>query len=195
MERLHVLICAGTGCTSSNSLVIGEKLEEMLAKYDLTKEVKIIRTGCFGLCQKGPIMAIYPDKVFYGHVDVESVEEIVKEHFIKGRKVERLLVTDIDYATQEKIFDIDKINFYKKQERIVLRNCGVINPEDINEYIARDGYMGLAKALEEMTPREVIDEMLKSKKELADLAVYEGEKIITELSDEEIYEIFSLTAG
>ncbi|MBR3841400.1 MAG: NADH-quinone oxidoreductase subunit NuoF [Erysipelotrichales bacterium] len=162
MERLQVLICAGTGCTSSNSLVIGERLEEMLAKYELTKEVKIIRTGCFGLCQKGPIMAVYPDKVFYGHVDVDSVEEIVKEHFIKGRRVERLLVTDIDYATQEKIFDIDKINFYKKQERIVLRNCGVINPEDINEYIARDGYQGLAKALSEMTPREVIDEILKS---------------------------------
>lgn len=162
MERLQVLICAGTGCTSSNSLLIGEKLEELLKKYNLEDEIKIIRTGCFGLCQKGPIMAIYPEKVFYGHVDVNSIEEIVLEHFIKGRTVERLLITDIDSETQEKIFDIDKINFYKKQMRIALRNCGVINPESIHEYIARDGYMGLAKALEEMSPREVIDEMLKS---------------------------------
>lgn len=162
MERLQVLICAGTGCTSSNSNAVAEKLEEVLAKYEITNEVKIVRTGCFGLCQKGPIMAIYPDKVFYGHVNVGMVEEIVAEHFVKGRPVEKYLVTDIDEATQEKIFDIDKIGFYKKQRRIALRNCGVINPEEINEYIARDGYQALAKALTEMKPQEVIDEILKS---------------------------------
>ncbi len=162
MERLHVLICAGTGCTSSRSLEIVKKLEEVLPAYHLEKEVKIVKTGCFGLCQKGPIMAIYPDKIFYSHVTVDDVDEIVKEHFYKGRPVTRLELTDIDEKTKEKIFDIDQIKFYSKQKRIALRNCGVINPEDIYEYIAKDGYQALGKALTEMTPQEVIDEILKS---------------------------------
>ena len=162
MERLHVLICAGTGCTSSRSLEIVKKLEEVLPAYHLEKEVKIVKTGCFGLCQKGPIMAIYPDKIFYSHVTVDDVDEIVKEHFYKGRPVKRLELTDIDEETKEAIFDIDQIKFYAKQKRIALRNCGVINPEDIYEYIAKDGYQALGKALTEMTPQEVIDEVLKS---------------------------------
>ncbi|MBQ7890839.1 MAG: 4Fe-4S binding protein [Erysipelotrichaceae bacterium] len=162
MERLHVLICAGTGCTSSRSLEIVKKLEEVLPAYHLENEVKIVKTGCFGLCQKGPIMAIYPDKIFYSHVTVDDVDEIVKEHFYKGRPVTRLELTDIDEKTKEKIFDIDQIKFYSKQKRIALRNCGVINPEDIYEYIAKDGYQALGKALTEMTPQEVIDEILKS---------------------------------
>lgn len=162
MERIQILLCAGTGCTSSESLVVGKKFAEVTAKMGLEKEVKIIKTGCFGLCQKGPIVAMYPDKVFYGHVRPEDVEEIVSEHVYKGRRVDRLLITDIDEATQERIFDIDKIRFYAKQKRIVLRNCGVINPEDIREYIARDGYQALGKALTEMQPQEVIDEVKKS---------------------------------
>ena len=162
MERIQILLCAGTGCSASNSLLIAKKFQTVLDQYGLSKEAKIIKTGCFGLCQKGPIVAIYPDKVFYGHVRLEDVEEVVAEHIYKGRRVERLMITDIDEETQKRIFDIDKINFYAKQKRIVLRNCGVINPEDVHEYIARDGYQAMAKALTEMEPQEVIDEIKKS---------------------------------
>ena len=162
MERCHILICGGTGCTSSNSDEIAAKFNELLKQYNLTDEAKVVRTGCFGLCQKGPIVAIYPDKVFYGHIDTTKVERIVLEHILKGRIVEDYMITDIDEKTQEKIMNIDHIGFYRKQKRIVLRNCGVIDPENIKEYIARDGYQGLAKALTQMTPREIIDEMLKS---------------------------------
>ena len=162
MERCHILICGGTGCTSSNSDEIAAKFNELLKEYNLTDEAKVVRTGCFGLCQKGPIVAIYPDKVFYGHIDATKVERIVSEHILKGRMVEDYMITDIDEKTQERIMNIDNIGFYRKQKRIVLRNCGVIDPENIKEYIARDGYQGLAKALTQMTPREIIDEMLKS---------------------------------
>ncbi len=162
MERLHALVCAGTGCTSSQSAHIIEKLNEELSKYGLEKEVKIVKTGCFGLCQKGPIMAIYPDKIFYCHVTLDDVAEIVSEHFYKGRPVKRLELSDIDEVTKEKIFEISKIRFYAKQKRIALKNCGVINPEDINEYIAKDGYQALGKVLTEMSQQEVIDEIKKS---------------------------------
>jgi len=162
MERLHALVCAGTGCTSSQSALIIEKLNEELSKYGLEKEVKIVKTGCFGLCQKGPIMAIYPDKIFYCHVTLDDVAEIVSEHFYKGRPVKRLELSDIDDVTKEKIFEISKIRFYAKQKRIALKNCGVINPEDINEYIAKDGYQALGKVLTEMSQQEVIDEIKKS---------------------------------
>jgi len=157
MERLHVLICAGTGCTSSQSIVIYDDLIEEIAKLGLEKEIKIVKTGCFGLCQKGPIIAVHPDKVFYCHVTPEDVKEIVAEHLYKGRVVSRLVMHDIDEETQEKIFDIEQLRFYAKQKRIALKNCGVINPEDISEYIAEDGYMALGKVLTEMTPQEVID--------------------------------------
>ena len=162
MERINVMICAGTGCTSSNSALVAEKFREVLPVYGLEDEVKIIKTGCFGLCQKGPIVAIYPDKVFYCHVKVEDVEEIVSEQLYKGRVVKRLELSEIDEKTKEKILDIDKINFYAKQKRIALKNCGVINPEDIQEYIAKDGYMALGKAITSMTPQEVIDEVKAS---------------------------------
>ena len=162
MERLHALVCAGTGCTSSQSALIIEKLNEELSKYGLEKEVKIVKTGCFGLCQKGPIMAIYPDKIFYCHVTLDDVAEIVSEHFYKGRPVKRLELSDIDEVTKEKIFEISKIRFYAKQKRIALKNCGIINPEDINEYIAKDGYQALGKVLTEMSQQEVIDEIKKS---------------------------------
>jgi len=162
MERIHALVCAGTGCTSSNSALIVEKLHEEIAKLGLEKEIKVVKTGCFGLCQKGPIMAIYPDKTFYCHVTVDDVAEIVSEHFYKGRPVTRLEMSDIDEETKEKIFEISKIRFYAKQKRIALRNCGVINPEDINEYIAKDGYQALGKVLTEMSQQDVIDVIKKS---------------------------------
>lgn len=162
MERLHALVCAGTGCTSSQSALIVDKLNEELIKFGLEKEVKIVKTGCFGLCQKGPIIAVYPDKIFYCHVTLDDVTEIVSEHFYKGRPVTRLELSDIDEKTQEKIFEISKIRFYAKQKRIALRNCGVINPEDVNEYIAKDGYQALGKVLTEKTGQEVIDEIKRS---------------------------------
>ena len=159
---MNILVCAGTGCSSSNSALVYSALEAGLKEKGLQDEVKIVKTGCFGLCQRGPIVAIYPDKVFYCHVTPEDVDEIINEHVYKGRVVKRLEMTDIDNETKEKIFDINKIKFYAKQERIALQNCGVINPEDIEEYIARDGYMAIGKALTEMTRAEVIDEMKKS---------------------------------
>ena len=162
MERMHILICGGTGCTSSKSDLIEKEFLRLLEEKGLDKEIKVVKTGCFGLCQKGPIVAIHPDRVFYCQVKVEDVEEIVNEHIYKGRRVERLEMHDIDEETKEKIFSMDKIRFYAKQKRVALKNCGVINPEDINEYIARDGYMALGKVLTEMTPQEVIDEIKKS---------------------------------
>ena len=162
MERMNILICGGTGCTSSKSDIIEKEFIRQLKDLGLEKEVKVVKTGCFGLCQKGPIIAIHPDRVFYCQVKPEDVSEIVNEHIYKGRRVERLEMHDIDEQTKEKIFSMDKIRFYAKQKRIALRNCGVINPEDINEYIARDGYMALGKVLTEMTPQEVIDEIKKS---------------------------------
>ena len=162
MYRTNVLVCAGTGCSASNSAQIVENLEENLRKFDLDEEVKVVKTGCFGLCQKGPIVAVYPDKIFYSHVKPEDAERIVSEHLYKGRVVQDLEMSDEDLKTGEKIVDIDKIKFYEKQQRIALRNCGKINPEDIQEYIAMDGYAALGKVLTEMTPQEVIDEMKKS---------------------------------
>jgi len=162
MERMHVLVCAGTGCTSSLSAQVVEQIQSELVKLNLQTEVKVIKTGCFGLCQKGPIVAIHPDRVFYCHVTPADAAEIVAEHIYKGRPVKRLELTDIDEVTKEKIFNIDEIKFYAKQQRIALKNCGVINPEDIDEYIAMEGYMALGKALTTMTPQEVIDEVKKS---------------------------------
>ena len=162
MYRMNILACAGTGCSASNSAQIVENFEEALKKYGLESEVKVVKTGCFGLCQKGPIVAVYPDKVFYSHVKPEDAERIVAEHIYKGRVVKDLELSDEDLRTGEKIVDIDKIKFYEKQQRIALRNCGKINPEDISEYIAMDGYSALGKVLTEMTPQEVIDVMKKS---------------------------------
>ena len=162
MERMNILICGGTGCTSSKSDIIEKEFIRQLKDLGLDKEVKVVKTGCFGLCQKGPIIAIHPDRVFYCQVQPEDVTEIVNEHIYKGRRVERLEMHDIDEQTKEKIFSMDKIRFYAKQKRIALKNCGVINPEDIYEYIARDGYMALGKVLTEMTSQEVIDEIKKS---------------------------------
>ena len=157
MYRANILCCAGTGCTANRSQELYEHFNEALKKYDLDAEVKVIKTGCFGLCQKGPIVAVYPDKIFYAGIKPEDAERIVAEHLYKGRPVTELQLSEEDLATNETVYDIDKIKFYEKQRRIVLRNCGKINPEDIQEYIALGGYEALGKALTQMTPQEVID--------------------------------------
>ena len=155
MYRSHVLVCGGTGCTSSNSAAIIEALEKEIEAKGLADEVKVIKTGCFGLCALGPIMVVYPEGSFYSEVKVENIPEIVEEHLLKGRIVKHLLY---DETTQtEDIKSINETNFYKKQKRVALRNCGVIDPENIEEYIAMDGYQALAKAVTEMTPEQVID--------------------------------------
>ena len=154
MYRSHVLVCGGTGCTSSNSQKIIEAMEAEIAAKGLQDEVQVIRTGCFGLCALGPIMIVYPEGCFYSEVKVEDVPEIVEEHLLKGRMVKRLLYSET--VTPQEIKGLNDTNFYKKQERVALKNCGVINPENIDEYIAYDGYMALAKCLTQLTPAEVI---------------------------------------
>ena len=161
MFRSHVLVCGGTGCTSSNSHEILAELEKQLKEKGLDKEVKPIMTGCFGLCALGPIMVVYPEGAFYSRVKVEDVAEIVSEHLLKGRIVKRLLYQET-LSDEGQVKSLNETNFYAKQHRIALRNCGVINPENIDEYIATDGYMALAKALTEMTPAQVIDEITAS---------------------------------
>jgi len=164
MIRSHVLVCGGTGCTSSGSKAIREKLAVELKEKGLEEEVKIVQTGCFGLCEHGPIMIIYPEGTFYSRVTPEDVPEIVSEHLLKGRIVERLAYTDTGDEEKKPINEISLSDtaFYKKQHRVALRNCGVINPESIDEYIAMDGYFALNKVLTEMTPDDVINEISKS---------------------------------
>ncbi len=160
MYRSHVLVCGGTGCTSSGSKAIIEKLEHELKAQGLEKEVQVVRTGCFGLCALGPVMIIYPEGTFYSMVKEEDVAEIVSEHLLKGRIVTRLVYDET--VSDAGIKSLNETDFYKKQHRIALRNCGVINPECIDEYIGRDGYQALGKVLTEMTPDEVIQTMLDS---------------------------------
>ncbi len=161
MYRSHVMVCGGTGCTSSNSDKIAAAFENEILATGLEKEVKVIRTGCFGLCALGPIVVIYPEGSFYSMVKEENVKEIVDEHLLKGRPVTRLLY-DETVAEDNSIKSLDETAFYKKQLRVALRNCGVINPENIDEYIAFDGYAALGKVLTEMTPEQVIQTMLDS---------------------------------
>ncbi|MEE1279046.1 MAG: NADH-quinone oxidoreductase subunit NuoF [Acutalibacteraceae bacterium] len=157
MIRTHVLICGGTGCTSSGSVSIQEKFAENIEKYGLAEEVKIVQTGCFGLCAMGPVVIVHPDGTFYSRVEPTDVEEIVSEHLLKGR-----VVTRLEYKEDEKAEEVvgnvslNDTAFYKSQTRVALRNCGVINPEEIDEYIAMDGYAALGKVLTEMTPDDVI---------------------------------------
>lgn len=158
--RSHVLICAGTGCTASKSTEIEEAMRRLFVEHGIDKEVKIVKTGCFGLCEKGPIMVIYPEGATYSKVTLKDVAEIVEEHLVKGRIVKRLLLGDKDAEDVAK--SLENVGFFNKQKRIALRNCGVINPENIDEYIAHDGYMALAKVLTEMKPNEVIDLIKKS---------------------------------
>ena len=159
--RSHILVCCGTGCVSSDSEKTAAGFEANLKKAGLEKEAKVIRTGCFGLCALGPIVVVYPEGSFYSHVKPEDTEEIVREHILKGRIVKRLLFKDT--VKGDGIIDsLSSTDFYKKQYRIALRNCGVINPEDIDEYIAFDGYAALARALTEQKPEEIVDIILKS---------------------------------
>lgn len=158
--KMHILVCGGTGCRASESDAIVANLKKELAAKELEDEVQVIMTGCFGFCEKGPIVKIMPDNTFYVQVKPEDVVEIVNEHIIKGRKVMRLLY--LDPTSQDHISDSKHMEFYKKQIRIALRNCGFINPENVDEYIARDGYLALGKALTEMKPQDVIDEIKKS---------------------------------
>lgn len=158
--RAHVLVCGGTGCTSSNSEKIKQEFETQIKNNGLDKEVKIVTTGCHGLCAEGPIVVVYPEGAMYTMVRVEDVKEIVEEHLVKGRVVKRLLAGNKEEADPSK--SLDNVEFFKRQVRIALRNCGIINPEIIDEYIAYDGYKALAKVLTEMTPEQVIEEVKKS---------------------------------
>ena len=163
MIRSHVLICGGTGCTSSGSLKIQDEFVKALEANGLTEEVKIVMTGCVGLCALGPVVIIHPEGTFYSRVTPEDVAEIVSEHLLKGRVVERLVYADTgEEAKAIANVSLSDTAFYKTQQRVVLRNCGVIDPEDINEYIAMDGYQALGKVLTEMTPDEVIQVVLDS---------------------------------
>lgn len=160
MYRSHVLVCGGTGCTSSNSEKIIESLKEEIKNKGLEQEINVVRTGCFGLCALGPIMIVYPEGSFYSRVKVEDIPEIVEEHLLKGRIVTRLLYQET--VAEDTIKSLNHTPFYEKQKRIALKNCGVINPEIIDEYIAMDGYAALGKALTEMTPEQVIEEIKES---------------------------------
>ena len=160
MYRSHVIVCGGTGCTSSHSGELIEALEKNIKEKGLEEEIKVVRTGCFGLCALGPIMIVYPEGCFYSEVKVEDIPEIVEEHLLKGRIVKRLLYQET--VTEEAVKPLNETNFYKKQHRVALRNCGVIDPENIEEYIAYDGYRALAKALTEMTPEDVIKTVIDS---------------------------------
>ena len=158
--RAHVLVCGGTGCSSSGSAELIERFEEQIAKNGLDREVKVVRTGCFGLCEAGPVVIVYPEGIFYSRIRPDDVDEIVSEHLLKGRVVQHLVYKE--KADEEQHVTLDNIDFYRPQMRLALRNCGVIDPENIDEYIAFDGYKALAKVLTEMTPEQVIDEVLKS---------------------------------
>ncbi len=167
MVRSHVLICGGTGCTSSGSTALREALAAELAANNLSEEIKIVQTGCFGLCALGPIMIVYPEGTFYSRVTKEDIPEIVSEHLLKGRIVDRLVYNknddaDEDAAAHEMHASLSDTDFYKKQKRVALRNCGVINPEKIDEYIAMDGYFALGKVLTEMSREEVVQTLLDS---------------------------------
>ena len=160
--RAHVLVCGGTGCSSSGSATLIERFNEKIKENGLEKEVKVIRTGCFGLCEAGPVVIVYPEGTFYSRVKPENVDEIVTEHLLKGRKVEHLVYTDHATHEQDASKALEDIGFYKHQMRVALRNCGVIDPENIDEYLAMDGYKALEKVLTKMTREEVIEEVLKS---------------------------------
>ncbi|MEG2069982.1 MAG: NAD(P)H-dependent oxidoreductase subunit E, partial [Bacteroidales bacterium] len=158
--KYHILICGGTGCKASNSTQIQANFVQLLADKNLSDDVQVVVTGCFGFCEKGPIVKMLPDNTFYTQVKPEDCREIIEEHIVKGRKVSRLLYTNPENA--EHVSDSKHMGFYKKQIRIALRNCGFINPENIEEYIARDGYKALASVLEQNEPQTTIDIIKKS---------------------------------
>ncbi len=161
IERAHVLICSGSMCVSRGAKSLRDEFEEHLSRLGIREEIKLVNTGCVGLCEQGPFVIVYPEGVFYALVKNKDVKAICEEHLYKGRIVEKL-VFDETITEDKEIKAFDEIKFYEKQHRVALRNCGLINPDDIEEYIARDGYRGLGKALLEMTPMEVIEEMQAS---------------------------------
>ena len=158
--RSHILVCTGTGCSSSNSPKIIERFEEELKAQGMDQEARVVKTGCFGLCAMGPVVLVYPEGAFYTHVTPEDVPEIVSEHIVKGRIVQRLLHKEGEHA--EQVTSLSDTQFYKNQYRIALHNCGVINPESIDEYIGTGGYEALGRAITEQTPQQVIDAILAS---------------------------------
>ncbi|HAE92576.1 MAG TPA: NADH-quinone oxidoreductase subunit F, partial [Tissierella sp.] len=160
LKKHHILVCGGTGCHSGGGDKIKDLIEQKINEKGLGEEIQVVLTGCFGLCESGPNIVVYPEGVFYSHVTLEDVEEIVEEHIIKGHIVKRRLFKES--LVEDKIKPVSEVNFYKKQTRIALRNCGVIAPEDIEEYIAMDGYSALAKVITEMTQEEVIKTMKDS---------------------------------
>ena len=151
----HVLICGGPGCHSSNAEGIKKAFEEKIKEKGLDKEIKVSLAGCFGLCETGPNIEVYPEGIFYAHVKLEDVDEIVEKHLCKGEIVERLLYEGV--LVDGEIKQVSEVDFYRGQKKVALRNCGIIDYESIDEYIALDGYQALAKAITEMTPKEVID--------------------------------------
>ena len=158
--RAHILVCTGTGCAAANANGLAEEFEAQLKKFGLDQEIRVVKTGCLGLCAKGPNVVIYPDGTHYIMVHVEDVAEIVEEHLLKGRPVKRLL--NVEDGSNQAVESLTDTNFYRQQQRIALRNCGVIDPENIDEYIGTGGYMALGKVLTEMTPQQVIDEVKAS---------------------------------
>ncbi len=161
LARGHVLACGGTGCTSSGSVKIMDEFNKCLAEKGLAEEIKVVQTGCFGLCALGPIVIVYPEGAFYSMVNPDDVSEIVEEHLLKGRIVKRLLYKET-VVDDDTIKSLNEVDFYKKQQRVALANCGVIDPESIDEYIAFGGYTALGKVLTQMKPQEVIDEIKAS---------------------------------
>ena len=159
-EHLQILCCGGTGCHASDSRKIVENLRQSIAAHRIENQVDVVATGCFGFCEKGPIVKMIPDNTFYVQVKPEDAEELVTEHIIGGRRVNRLLY--VDPKTSHEVSDSKHMDFYRKQMRIALRNCGMINPEDIFEYIARDGYRALQQVLRDQDPEKVIEEIKRS---------------------------------
>ena len=159
VSKYYILICGGTACDSNDGIRLTEELKKEITKAGLTKDVQIVRTGCLGFCEMGPIVKILPEDTFYVCVKPEDAHELVQEHLVKGRAVPRLLY---DRRQSQTLVALEGIDFYQKQFRIVLRNCGVIDPDKIDEYIARDGYRALEKVLFEMTPADVIAELEKA---------------------------------
>ena len=162
MVRAQIVVCGGTGCMSSNSKLIKEEFDKKLVEYGLDSEVEVFQSGCFGLCEKGPVVVVFPDATFYSHMTVKDVDAVVSEHLLKGRVYTKKAYTEITEEDKKKVCTFREMKFYGRQERIVLRNCGMIDPTKIEEYIGHDGYLALGKVLTEMTPEEVINEVKAS---------------------------------
>ena len=162
MVRAQIVVCGGTGCMSSNSKLIKEEFDKKLVEYGLDSEVEVFQSGCFGLCEKGPVVVVFPDATFYSHMTVKDVDAVVSEHLLKGRVYTKKAYTEITEEDKKKVCTFREMKFYGRQERIVLRNCGMIDPTKIEEYIGHDGYLALGKVLTEMTHEEVINEVKAS---------------------------------